>query len=51
MQLVRTMPHTIKDGQSFAIRCRECGYEWRFDMPVTAERKRDSGTHPIRRLN
>jgi RNase P subunit RPR2 len=30
-----------------AMRCRECGHEWRFDMPLTAERKRDSGTHVV----
>jgi hypothetical protein len=29
-----------------AMRCRECNHEWRFDMPVTAERKRESGTYP-----
>ena len=29
------------------MRCRECGHEWRYDMPVTAERKRDSGIYPV----
>ncbi len=30
-----------------ALRCRECGHEWRYDMPVTTERKRDSGIHSV----
>ena len=28
-----------------ALRCRECQHEWRYEMPVTTERKRDSGVH------
>ncbi len=72
---VRSMPHTIRDGQQFPIpcrqcqklagmpfmagttvqggvirvgmRCRECNHEWRFDMPVTLESKRESGIHQV----
>lgn len=29
------------------MRCRECHHEWRYDMPITAERKRDSGIHVV----
>ena len=29
------------------MRCRECSHEWRYDMPVTTESKRDSGTHRL----
>lgn len=27
------------------MRCRECGHEWTFDIPVMADRMLDSGTH------
>ena len=29
------------------VRCSACGHEWRFDMPVTVESKRDSGIHRL----
>ena len=32
---------------SVAMRCGSCAHEWRYDMPVTAERKRDSGIHAV----
>ena len=32
---------------SVALRCRACSHEWRYEMPVTTERKRDSGIHPV----
>jgi len=33
-------------GIKVAMRCGKCGHEWRFDMPVTTEPKRNSGSHP-----
>ena len=27
--------HLESGGIKVAMRCRECGHEWRFDMPVT----------------
>jgi hypothetical protein len=30
-------------GIKVAMRCRECGHEWRFDMPVAVERDRAGG--------
>ena len=39
---------TIASGAiSVGMRCRECNHEWRFDMPVTVDSKRDSGTHSL----
>ena len=37
--------HLEGGGIKVAMRCRKCGHEWRFDMPVTLDSKRDSGTH------
>ncbi len=37
--------HLENNGIRVAMRCRECGHEWRYDMPVTTDRKRDSGTY------
>ena len=28
---------------SVALRCRGCHHEWRYEMPVSGERKRESG--------
>jgi hypothetical protein len=30
-----------------AMRCRDCGHEWRYDMPVAPDPKGDSGSHPV----
>ena len=39
--------HLESKAIKVAMRCRECNHEWRFDMPVTTERKRDSGVHVV----
>jgi len=39
--------HLESGGIKVAMRCRACDHEWRFDMPVTTDRKRDSGTQPV----
>jgi DNA-directed RNA polymerase subunit M/transcription elongation factor TFIIS len=30
-----------------AMRCRNCGHEWRFDMPITSDRRRGARTPPV----
>ena len=39
---------TLESGAiKVGMRCQECQHEWRYDMPVTTERKRDSGIHVV----
>ena len=37
--------HLESNAIRVGMRCTACRHEWRFDMPVTTESKRDSGTH------
>jgi hypothetical protein len=39
---------TVESGAiRVGIRCRDCQHEWRFDMPVTVDSKRESGTRRV----
>lgn len=35
---------TLEGGISVGMRCRECSHEWRYDVLITTDRNRDSGT-------
>ena len=37
--------HLESGGIKVGMRCRECGHEWRYDMPIKTEPKSDSGSH------
>jgi DNA-directed RNA polymerase subunit M/transcription elongation factor TFIIS len=30
-----------------AMRCRNCGHEWRFEMPITSDPLSTAGKHPV----
>ncbi len=38
--------HLESGGIKVAMRCRECNHEWRFNMPITSELKREGGADP-----
>jgi len=43
------MAGTTVEGGTIRVgmRCHECKHEWRFDMPVTVQSRRDSGIHSV----